>query len=229
VSELRIGALSGPEKAAVLLLSFSSAESAELISRLSRREAELLAEQLARAREVDSGTRRRVLDDFRRAADAAGSPQIHRPADSVSTGEPADPGAASEPVPEREAAQQAPDGAIRPYDLGRLERVPRSTLAKRAPALEANLSGLGSLPIRCRAQLASLRLSLADLQYLAEGDVLLLGPAAEPTAELAAGERCRLPCRLVGRGQRRAVMLLPAPGLRRGVEPPPLASQGEGS
>lgn len=229
MSELRSGALSGPQKAAVLLLSFSSAESAELISRLSRREAELLAEQLARAREVDSGTRRRVLDDFRRAADAAGSPQIHLPADSDSADQPAGPGAAKEPIPEREAAQQAPDGDVRPYDLGRLERVPRSALAKRAPALDADLSGLGSLPVRCRAQVASLRLSLADLQHLAEGDVLLLGPAAEPTAELAAGERCRLPCRLVGRGQRRALMLLPAPELRRGVELPPPASEGEES
>ena len=54
------------------------------------------------------------------------------------------------------------------------------------------------------------------------------GPAAEPTAELAAGERCRLPCRLVSRGQRRAVMLLHAPELKRNVEPPP-ASEGEGS
>lgn len=225
MSEPRFGALSGPEKAAVLLLSFSSAESAELISRLSRREAELLAEQLARAREVDSGTRRRVLDDFRRAA---GSPQTHRPADSDSTDEPADPGAAKEPVPERDAAQQAAEGRVRAYDLGRLERVPRSTLTKRAPALEADLSGLGSLPVRCRARLASLRLSLADLQHLAEGDVLLLGPAAEPTAELAAGERCRLPCRLVSRGQRRAVMLLHAPELKRNVEPP-AASEGEGS
>jgi flagellar motor switch/type III secretory pathway protein FliN len=227
VSESRLGALSGPEKAAVLLLSFSSAQSAELISRLSRREAELLAGQLARAREADSGTRRRVLDDFRRAADAAGSPQTHRPAHSASADEPAEPGAAKEPVPERGAAQQAADGGVRPYDLGRLERVPRSALAKRAPALEADLSGLGSLPVRCRARLASLRLSLADLQHLAEGDVLLLGPAAEPTAELAAGDRCRLTCRLVRRGQRRAVMLLPAPELRRGVELPPLAAEGE--
>jgi len=226
VSEPHIGALSGPEKAAVLLLSFSSAESAELISRLSPREAELLAEQLARAREVDSGTRRRVLDDFRRAADAAGSPQIHGPAHSAEQA--AGPGAAKKAVPEREGAQRAPDGGVRPYDLGRLERVPRSALAKRAPALEADLSGLGSLPVRCRAQLASLRLSLADLQHLAEGDVLLLGPAAEPTAELAAGERCRLPCRLVSRGQRRAA-LLHAPELSRGVELPPAPSEGEGS
>jgi len=229
VSESRFGALSGPEKAAVLLLSFSSAESAELISRLSRCEAELLAEQLARAREVDSGTRRRVLDDFRRAADTARSPQTHRPADSDSADEPAEPAVAKKPIPEREAAQHAADGGVRPYDLGRLERVPRSALATRAPALDADLSGLGSLPVRCRAQLASLHLSLADLQHLAEGDVLLLGPAAEPTAELAAGERCRLPCRLVGRGERRAVMLLPASERRHGVELPPPASEGEGS
>jgi flagellar motor switch/type III secretory pathway protein FliN len=213
VSEAPIGALSGPQKAAVLLLSFSSAESAELISRLSPREAELLAEQLARAREVDAGTRRRVLEDFRRAADEPGSPHPH----SSATADPAEkavgPGAA-----ERQAAPEAAGDGVRVYDLGRLERVPRSALAKRALAVGPDLSRLADLPVRCRAQLARLSLTLADLQHLAEGDVLLLGPAAEASAELTAGERCRLPCRLVRRGLRRAVELLPTPELPRAVE-----------
>jgi hypothetical protein len=202
VSQAPVGALSGPQKAAVLLLSFSSAESAELISRLSPREAELLAEQLARAREVDAGTRRRVLDDFRRAADDPMPPQPHSSAAADSAQKAGRPGAA-----ESDAAPEAA-GGVRPYDLGRLERVPRSALAKRALAVGPDLSRLGDLPVRCRAQLARLPLTLADLQCLAEGDVLLLGPAAEASAELTAGDRCRLPCRLVRRGLRRAVELL---------------------
>ena len=126
-----------------------------------------------------------------------------------------------------DAAPEAAGNGVRPYDLGRLERVPRPALEKRALAIGPDLSRLGELPVRCRAQLARLSLTLADLQHLAEGDVLLLGPAAEASAELTAGDRCRLPCRLVRRGLRRAVEMLPAPGPQRGMRMLSPRSEGD--
>ena len=67
MSSALLSSLSGPEKAAVLLLCLGSEESARLLSSMSPREAGLLAGHLAQAREVDADTRRRVLEEFKQA------------------------------------------------------------------------------------------------------------------------------------------------------------------
>ena len=204
MSEASTAALSGPEKAAVLLLSFSSEKSAGLISRLTPREAEVLADQLARVREIDPATRRRVLEDFRQAADRAAPQQP--PPDLAS--HPARPPAPDDPS-EVEPAEGAEDNGLRPYRFAGLDRLPRPSPAGGAELTGRDLSRLGDLLIRCRAQLAAPPLALADLQHLTPGDILLLGPASEAGVQLVAGERCRLPARLLRRGQHRAVELLP--------------------
>lgn len=203
MSEASIAALSGPEKAAVLLLSFSSEKSAELISRLSPREAEVLADQLARVREIDAGTRRRVLADFRKAANGPGLSQAgrHPPSSRPETATPPD-------GRERAAAGGGEGNGVRPYNFADLDRVPRPSPAQGKDLTSQDFSRLDDLPIRCRAEVTALPLALADLQHLTAGDVLLLGPACEASVHLVGGQRCRLPCRLLGTGQHRAVELL---------------------
>jgi flagellar motor switch protein FliG len=60
--------LSGPEKAAVLLLALGSEVSARLISGLTLTEIELLANQVARTQQVDDDIRGRVVEEFEQAA-----------------------------------------------------------------------------------------------------------------------------------------------------------------
>ncbi|UCC69565.1 MAG: hypothetical protein JSV79_06600 [Armatimonadota bacterium] len=197
-------ALSGPEKAAVLLLSFSSEKSAGLISRLTPREAEVLADQLARVREIDPATRRRVLEEFKQAADRA-APQQPRPDPDPHPARPL----ALDGASGGEPAEGAGDNSLRPYDFTGLDRLPRPSLTGGAELTGRDLLRLGDLLIRCRAQLAAPPLALADLRHLTPGHVLLLGPASEDGVRLVAGDHCHLPARLLRRGQHRAIELLP--------------------
>lgn len=211
--------LSGPEKAAVLLLSFGSEESAKLISGLSPREAELLAGKLPRAQQVDEETRWRVIEEFRHAAARQSAPPADTSAGQRSPDEfpiPSRAGypKASEATSSRSSADQtgAPDDgeehAGRPYDFSRLERVPPRPPAEHPLDVRADLSLLGDLPVRCRVELAAILLPLTDLRDLRVGDVVLLRPASEPGVELVGGDRCRFPCRLLSQGRHRAVEVL---------------------
>lgn len=213
--------LSGPEKAAVLLLCLGSEESARLLSSMSPREAGMLAGHLEQAREVDADTRRRVLEEFKQATcdaqprrlDGAAGGRLPNANSHWAAGLYAraqtetlsqSPGAAAEREPDDDAAE-----LVRSYDFSSLERVSRSAHSSRAPAASLDLSLLGEVMVPCRARLADLPLALAELEDLAVGDVLLLGSGADTGVELVASNECRFPCRLLTQGQRRALAVLP--------------------
>jgi len=63
-------ALTGPEKAAVVLLALGSEKSAPILSALAPREVAVVSRQLARMRPVDEDLRRHVLQEFLQAASA---------------------------------------------------------------------------------------------------------------------------------------------------------------
>jgi len=189
--------LSGPEKAAVLLLALRRADCQQLLSNLDPRQAAVLSDQLARAHSVDRETRRRVLAEFRATAvDIPGSaPEEPAPPCDHRAGT----GPSAEP---REAI-------VRPFDFDALERVSASSLrGSRAARPDPDLASLGELPVRCRAQLAPLPLALRDLQALRRGDVVLLSLASEAEVELVGGARCRLRTRLRSQDRHRAVEVL---------------------
>ena len=68
MSDLAGRALTGPEKAAVLLMALGSERSTQLVSALTSQEIEVLASHLARTQEIDEGTRERVLGEFQSAS-----------------------------------------------------------------------------------------------------------------------------------------------------------------
>lgn len=214
-------ALSGPEKAAVLLLALGSEESAHLLAGLGPREVALVSEQLARMRPVDEHTRRRVLRDFQEAtARHSGVLPPDRGAaqsladDSLELRQVRQTAGARHAVaPEstdEEAASmgQLAGDSIRPFDAGALDHLPRQSLNSRRRPVDFRLGLLGDMPVRCRARLADLSLNLVELRELQVGDVVLLGPASEESVELVGGNRCRLRGRLRSQGRCRAVELL---------------------
>lgn len=67
--------LSGPEKAAVLLLALGAERSAQLLAALTQQEIELLAAHLARTNHVDPEIRSQVLGEYRAASSLEAAPE----------------------------------------------------------------------------------------------------------------------------------------------------------
>ena len=202
MSDVSTHELSGPEKAALVLLSLGSAVSSRLLSGLSAREAGALSAQLRRAPRADAGMRARVLNEFRAAvqrqdAPAAGGGTGGEPRPTASTR-----AAISDVGADREEV-------VRPYDLGGLPRVSGSEARGARPAHPARLEAVADVPIRCRARLGEAHLSLAELVGLDEGDVVVVGSAEETPVEILGGPGLRLRGRLVEVQGRRAVELTP--------------------
>ena len=67
---------------------------------------------------------------------------------------------------------------------------------------------LAEVPIRCRAELGAIWVTLAELRGLVAGDIVRLGPAEETQVQLVAGEGRRFAARVLTRGRRLAVEVI---------------------
>ena len=192
-------ALSGADKAALVLLALGSDRSAALLSGLEPEQTARLSEHLSRLADIDSTTRQRVLEEFRQAV-------VRSPFEGTDPAPPSPEKARNEGRADRAATTA---GGVRKLDLTRLERVPRS-VAKAAPT--STPQPLAALPenlaVECRAELAALRLPVSALGDLAVGDVLLLKPGSDARVELVGGEGCHLAGTLRDIGGQRAVEIL---------------------
>jgi len=74
---------------------------------------------------------------------------------------------------------------------------------------------IATIPVRCRAQLAVITLTLRQLHSLLPGDVLVLRARSDERVELVSGERYRIPGRLTSEDGQLAVEVL-APGKAAG-------------
>jgi flagellar motor switch/type III secretory pathway protein FliN len=219
MSAISAHALTGPEKAAVLLLALGSTQSAKLLSNLAPRQAAVLSRQIARVRTLDAAVRDRVLEEFRdivahhRGRPLEGGDARLRFADdgieSFAAGGPTiTPTAAGDERATARTEAGVGTGSVRPLDLSSLERAPRRAIAPPGGEAPRDIGALGDLPVRCSGRIADIRLSLSELETLQAGDVLLLGAASGDTVELVGGEDCRLEGRLHHRGRRRTIRLL---------------------
>jgi len=76
---------------------------------------------------------------------------------------------------------------------------------------------IATIPVRCRAQLAVITLTLRQLHSLLPGDVLVLRACSDESVELVSGERYRIPGRLTSEGGQLAVEVLAPDRAQRGI------------
>ena len=188
--------ISGRDKAALLLLSLGSAQSAAILSRLDPADAALISQRLSEMMHLTDSERNGLMDQFAvtgsRTEPTPAPPPIGRPV---------------EPAPVPDCAGSADSDAVRAFDLSTLQRYPSRAIAATRRPQRHDPACFADLPVRCRAELPAIELPLSMLAGLAVGDVLTLGPSASPQVEFVGGEGLRLAGRLTEQNGRATVEL----------------------
>lgn len=194
-------ALSGADKAAVLLLSLDAEKARQVLSDLGPEAAARLSERLAELGPLPAGARSEVLAEFEAAlADAPPRQPRESPAEERLE------------LSERAAQQgnrttsQTTARSWRPFDFGSLPRASPPDARPKPSSRPRSLGPLADVPVLGRAVLARPSFSLRELSRLAVGDVILLD-AAEAGVEVRFGDACALRGRPAAVSGRRAVVI----------------------